>query len=115
MTNILLVPVADLKAKLRIDFTDDDDILESYLLSASMAVIRHIKGNASEYLTIDSPPNSPPNGLDDVPADIQQATLMLAMIWYRSPDHDTDGAFADGSLPPPVMALLRPYRDPTMA
>lgn len=115
MTNILLVSVAQFKASQHIDFDDDDDVIELYLLAASTAVIRYLKGNASRYLSIDSPPNSPPDDLDDVPSDISVAVTMLAAVWYRSPDNDTEEAFENAALPMAVRALLHSYRDPALA
>lgn len=117
MSNFLLVPLASVKRALHIDAgeTDDDTLLEFLISAASRAVVRYIKGNASEYLSIDSPPNSPPDDLSVVPEDIAQAIIILTAIWYRNPDHDTEGNFNDDELPAPVKALLKPFRTPTLA
>jgi hypothetical protein len=112
----LIVSLARTKEALRILHNDEDGILELYISAASRAVVRYLKGNAGELLSIDSPPNSPPDDLDDVPEDIALAVIMLTGIIYRQPDGDDAKAFAEhGYLPRPVTALLYPLRDPSFA
>lgn len=111
----LLVSRDKVKKALRIDSDDDNDLLDLLISAASRRIVRHLKGQAGELLSIDSPPDSPPNDLDAVPEDVQGAVIFLTGILYRSPDNDTDDAFADGELPKPVKAMLRPLRDPALA
>jgi hypothetical protein len=111
----LLVSLERVKAALRVTHTDDDAILTIYIAAASRAVLRYLKGQASDVLGIDSPPDSPPNDLDSVPEDVVLAVIMLTGIIYKEPDGDAATAFEQGYLPKPVTALLYPLRDPTLA
>jgi hypothetical protein len=111
----LLVSLASVKQALRVDHTTDDAMLELLISAASRRVVRHLKGQAGELLTIDSPPDSPPNDLTSVDEDVQAAVIILTGIMYRNTDNDVEKAFMDGELPWPVRALLKPLRDPTLA
>lgn len=111
----MLVSLERVKQALRIEHDDDDLWLPVLISGASRAVVRHIKGQAGDLLSIDSPPNSPPDDLEAVPEDVALAVIMLTGIVYRSTDQDVEGAFAEGELPAPVRAMLRLLRDPTMA
>lgn len=111
----LLVSLASVKQALRVDHTDDDGMLELLISAASRRVVRHLKGQAGELLSIDSPPNSPPDDITGVPEDVRGAVIILTGIMYRNMDNDTDNAFVDGELPNPVKAMLKALRDPTLA
>ena len=111
----MLVSLAKTKAALRIDHTDDDATLELYIAAASRAVHAYLGSQAGELLTIDSPPDSPPNDLDDVDERVQAAVIFLAGHFYQSPDTNPDEAFHQGYLPKPVTAILYPMRDPSLA
>lgn len=110
-----LVPLADIKKALRVESADDDAILEIYSSAASLAVVGYLKGQAGELLSIDSPPNSPPNDLQTVDERVRTAVIGLTGVYYRNPDGDEAKNFETGYLPPFVTALLYPLRDPTLA
>lgn len=103
-----LTTLAKLKAALRVDSTDEDEILDMYLTAASQAVIKYIGDQAGTLGLTDSP-------AEDAPDDIATATIMLAGHFYRDPDGDEQKAFEANHFPRPVRALLAPYRDPTFA
>lgn len=116
-----LVTLEEVRRMLRIGETndspiephDDDAILETvYIPAASMAVIRHLKGQAEEVISglADSPQTA-----DGCPDDVKIATIMLIGVIYREPDGDEAKQFAQGMLPAPVTALLYPLRDPALA
>lgn len=119
----MLVSLARTKSALRIDTTDDDAWLEFLISAASRAVLRYLKGQASEALipgadspALDSPPNSPPDDLESVDEAVAMATIALTGILYREPDGDAAKNFSDlGQLPYMVTALLYPLRDPALA
>lgn len=112
----LLVPVATVKAALRIDTTDDDAVLELYTSAASRAVVEYMKGEAGDFFGIDSPPNSPPDDLTTVDERARLAVIALAGVFYREPDGDIARNFnTHGMLPNFVTALLYPLRHPTLA
>lgn len=110
----MLVSLARVKTALRVTTDDDDEILEVYIAAASRAVHAYLGDQAGELLSIDSPPDSPPNDLEDVDERIQAAVIMLTGHFYRAPDQNPDGAFEQGYLPKPVTALLYSMRDPTL-
>lgn len=112
----LLVSLDRVKTVLRIETSEDDEMLRIIISAASRAVHRYLKGQAGALLGIDSPPNSPPDDLDEVPEDVEMAVIAMAGILYRNPDGDAAKNFAEyGGLPNVVTALLYPLRDPTMA
>src|ERR1051325_8323437 len=111
----MLVTVDQVRTALKLDTGESDTIIELYISAASRAVVRYLKGQAGTLLTIDSPPNSPPNDLSAVPEDIQMATILLTGHFYRNPDGDPDHDWEQGFLPRTVTALLYPLRDPAIA
>lgn len=117
----MLVSLERTKAALRIDHTDDDDLLEFMIAACSTAVRRYLKRQAQEVLNLgDSPPNSPPDALPDdldlVEPDVAMAVIAFVGIIYRQPDGDDARNFAElGQLPYIVTALLYMRRDPALA
>jgi hypothetical protein len=108
----LIVSIGEGREWMRVDTAEGDTRTELCLSAASRAVTRYLKGNASVVLSIDSPPDSPPNDLSDIYEDVKLATLLLSQIFY---DDERDQFTDLGQLPKPVTALLYPLRDPTMA
>jgi hypothetical protein len=111
----MLVTVDQVRTALKLDSGESDTIIALYISAASRAVVRYLKGQAGQLLTIDSPPNSPPDDLSTVPEDIQMATILLTGHFYHNPDGDPDHDWEQGYLPRPVTALLYPLRDPAVA
>lgn len=111
----LLVTVDRVRDALRLDDGESDQLIAFYISAASRAVVRYLQGQAGDLLSIDSPPDSPTNDLSEVPEDIAMATIFLTGHFYRQPDGDDEKSFEDHELPRPVVALLRHYRDPSMA
>lgn len=113
--SFLLVPIAQVKLALHIDDAESDWVIENYTSAASLAVVEYLKGEAGDFLGIDSPPNSPPNDLSAVDARVVAAVIMLVGMLYREPDGDEAKNFSHGNLPFPVTAMLYPLRVPTVA
>jgi hypothetical protein len=111
----MLVSLARVKQALRIDTSDDDGTLELYISAASLKVVEYLKGNASEFLDINSPPDSPPNDLAGVDERIAVSVIIIVGILYREPDGDAAQAFSQGNLPWMATAMLYGMRDPTLA
>lgn len=111
----LLASLARTKQVLRIDHDDDDEMLGLLISAASRSVVRYLKGEAGDFLGIDSPPNSPPDDLDGVAEDVTMSVIILTGILYREPDGDEAKAFGHGTLPWMVTAMLYPLRLPTLA
>lgn len=110
---VALVTLERVKQALRIDTTDDDQLLNAYIAAASAAVISYLKGQAQALLGLDEGGELPPEA--EIPPEIELATIMLVGHFYKEPDGNTEDAFEQGYLPKPVTALLYPLRDPTLA
>ena len=105
-----LVALAEVKAGLREESGDDDDLLKGLISGASGSIIAYLKSSASAFLDEDG--NVVP---DRIPAEVKTATIRLVGIMFRNPDHDTDGAFSQGRLPFMVTAGIHHLRVPTLA
>lgn len=110
----MLVSLEQAKQVLRVDTAADDVMLKLLISAASRAVVRHLKGRASEWLAIDSPPNSPPDDPEGIPEDVTAAVIFLVGHFLRNPDNDVEKAFDGDELPAPVKAMLKPLRDPAV-
>lgn len=111
----MLVTLDRVKEALKIETTDDDGMLNVYISAASLAVVKYLKGQAGDFLDINSPPDSPPDNLDTVDERVVVSVIMLVGTIYKEPDGDEAMAFSHGNLPWMVTALLYPMRDPTLA
>lgn len=111
----MLVTLARVKSALKVDGTDDDSTLEIYISAASLLIVDYLKGQAGDFLSIDSPPDSPANDLAAVDERVVAAIIGLVGVLYREPDGDTAKNFGHGQLPFFVTALLYSRRDPTIA
>lgn len=112
----LIVTIQEARDWLHLDDAETDATISRALSAASRAVVRYLKWQAGSILVIDSPPNSPPDNLANVVDDVAMAVLILAGILLKERDGDEAGDFFDvGYLPKPVISLLYPLRDPTMA
>ena len=106
---IMLVSLAEAKARLKFDEPDEDDDLELAIQGASEAVWTYLKYGSDDAYEEDS------SGVaQDVPAVIVNAVLTLVGIWKRDPSGVDMKEWDRGYLPAPVVALLYPLRDPTL-
>lgn len=98
---MMLVTVAQAKARLKLDVADNDPDLELMIEGASAAVLNYLKK---------------PDGYEDaVPPEVQNATLVLVGIMRRDPDGVESKDWEHGYLPRAVTAFLYPLRKPTVA
>lgn len=113
---MMLVSLAETKARLRIDTDAGDADLELMIEGASHAVLNYLKSGADYFLDtagfviLDSAGD--PLG---VPPEVVNATLILVGYMSRWRDENPDGEYEMGYLPKPVMALLYPLRYPALA
>lgn len=115
------------KAHLGMDHDEDDTLISAFISAASGAVKNYLKSASAYEVERDSnddpvmDSNGDPEYVRDSSGDkvvalpVQQATLLLIGYFYKDRDENSDGAFAQGYLPPPVTALLYPLRDPAVA
>jgi hypothetical protein len=114
---MMLVTLQQARDHLRSDDTADNNDLTLKIHAASAIVVDYIQGPGIDGFTdsagdvlLDS--NGEPL---DVPYAVQAATLLMIGYLYRLRDGDADKEFSQGYLPFPVMSLLNPYRDPSLA
>lgn len=111
----MLVSLQRVKDALHVTDTADDSTLEIYISAASLAVVAYLKGQAGDYLSVNSPPDSPPNDLTTVDERAVVSVIVIVGILYKEPDGDEAKAFSHGNLPWVATVLLYPLRDPTIA
>lgn len=112
-----LVTVEQAKAHLRIDDaqTAGDVELEGMVIAASRRVLRHID-TEQDFTDTDGDPTLDSEGVaEDVPEDVQIATLMLVGAMWRDREGDGEAWKDSGFLPPAVTTLLYPFRTPGFA
>ncbi|THV13735.1 head-tail connector protein [Rhizobium rhizophilum] len=108
---VSLVSLPSVKDALRVDGSDDDELLQDvYIPAASGAVINHLDARAGIVLGLVD--GELPEGAV-VPEVLQVAVILLLRHWYRPADLRQD--FAGDELPPSVKALLKPLRDPALS
>lgn len=98
-----MITVADLKAQAHIDTDAEDALLQVYVDAANASV--------EKYIT---------DELTDVPeSTVKVAQMQLASMMYRERDGSNEYAvpaqYGYGYLPAAVVALLYPYRKPSLA
>lgn len=113
---MMLVSLAQAKARLRFD-TDFEDVDLTLIISgASLAAVKYIGAAADTFLTSSGEPHEDSNGDPiGVPEDVQNATLYLVGWLSKNRDEDPNGELEFGRLPRPVTMMLYPYRTPVIA
>jgi hypothetical protein len=105
---MLLVTLSQAKAHLRVDHDVEDADITLKAEGASAAVMSYLKTTALDYFD-----SSGEIDLASVPAQVKLATLALVQIMF---DRDVSGdTWKPGYLPPAVMNMLYPLRDPALA
>lgn len=107
---IILVPLDDFKAVVRVYDEEQDDYLSDLLNASTFAVLAYLKSGADSWY-------DPATGLltGPMPHAVKMAILYLAARYYREPDGDEGKDFGQGQLPYFVTAILYPLRDPALA
>lgn len=116
MTALMLVTVEQVKTRLRIDHDSEDTDLALMIRSASRAVMNYLKMDAEDFY--DSAGEFPTDSAGeptDVDEEIQQAALMLVGLFYRDRSGDNRNDWDGTTLPAPVVSVLYPLRQLTLA
>jgi hypothetical protein len=114
---MMLITLQFARDQIRSDTTDDDAYLTRKIKSASAAVMTYLKSSAFTAAFTDSAGDVIEDSSGTaigIPDDVQDATAVLTAYMYKQRDQDKDKEFENGDLPRPVVALLRPYRVPTV-
>lgn len=102
----MFVTLEEAKTHLRVTYDVEDADIVDKIQAASAAVYAHLDGAVT---LIDSTGEV---DIDNIPSQVRQATLHLVEVFFR----DRGGATWPGVanyLPPSVVALLYPLRQPT--
>lgn len=106
-----LVTLEEVKTGLRIDSSDDDNLIQALIGAASNGIINFLKADETTVLfdwdTVQG--NSPQDA--DVSDEVKQATILLVDYYYRGDYENAE----PGYLPPHVTALIWGKRTPTIA
>ncbi len=115
---MMLVSLEEARAHIRSDTNDDEADLTLKIKGASAAVMTYIKvaswADSSGLVPVDS------SGVAyDTPDDIKSACLLLIGEFYKNREGEqsqpVDGQYGYGFLSRAVLALLYPYRVPTVS
>ena len=87
------------KSHIRVDFSDDDALLQHLLESATDIIVRGTNRTSDELLKM---------GDGTLPQPLQQAIMMLAAHWYNQPEAAAGTQMA--AVPYGIEALTKPYR-----
>lgn len=111
-----LVTLEQVRSHIRSDDTFDDSLVEAYIAAASSAVLKYVGDTFNDtdgVIPIDT------DGIPEVPEDVKIACLLLIGDFYKNREPTPDDVVGDqwgyGYLPRAVIALLYPYRTPSIA
>lgn len=113
---MMLVTLAQTKARLRIDYDTDDADYTAMIHEASAMILNYLKSGADNFL--DSAGSVITDSNDNplyIPYSVQSATMLLVGYLDRGRDGDPDKAFSMGELPVAVTAQIYQLRDPALA
>lgn len=114
-TPLMFVTLQQASDHLRRDQTDDNDDLTDKIVAASSIVLNYIGDGVDDFINSS---NVDTAGDPIIPGAVQAATLIMVGILYdkvRSGDGINPQFTEHGYLPYSVMALLYPYRTPTVS
>lgn len=113
---MMLITLEMAKAHEYITTAAGDAHLTILVHAASAAVLNYLKAGADSFLDSSGEVLVDSNGdAIGVPFEVQAATFFMFGYLFKNRDEDPEKAFQMGYLPAPVMALLYPLRDPSMA
>lgn len=113
---IELVTLDQVKARLKVDGDLEDMNLQGLIYGASRMVLNYLNLDESAYLNSDNTMdlNTDTLGYDEVPEEVQVATILLVGYLYRDPDGAESEGWDKGYLPTPVVSILYPLRTPNI-
>lgn len=113
-----LVSLAQARAHLRSDTSDDDADLELKIEAASQMVVDYLKGYANGFLDSNGDVQADSNGEPIVPKRVQAGVLLVIGFLYRERDGSNEHAvpteYGFGFLPAGAEAVLHSLRRPTV-
>lgn len=114
---IELVTLEQTKAMLRVPYNNEDDHITGLIQACSRMVLNYLRLDETAYLNSDGTMdlNSSTLGYDEVPEEVQAATLYLIGVLFRDRDGAESEKWTPGFLPAPVVSMLYPLRDPAMS
>lgn len=92
-----------------------DPDLEDKIAGASAAVLSYLKSGADLFTDTAGDVLVDSSGIPIVPRVVRSATLILIGYLDRVRNDDSEDSFKPGFLPSPVVSLLYPMRQPTVA
>lgn len=116
---IELVTLEQARATLRMpeSLTTENDLIVGLIRSSSRMVLTYLKLDEDAYLNSDGTMdlNSSTLGYDEVPEEVQAATLYLVGVLFRDRDGAESEKWTPNYLPAPVVSMLYPLRLPSLA
>lgn len=115
-----LVGLEEAKAQLRVDTDADDTLIEFLINACSRIVLNYLKRDiadmdSDELVSGDVSVEYDSDGVLEMEDEVRLATLYLIGVMYRDRDGEHSKEWRLGYLPLPVIALLYPLRDPSLA
>lgn len=97
--------------------TSENDFIVGLIRGSSRMVLSYLKLDEDAYLNSDGTMDldSATVGYNEVPEEVQAATLYLIGVLYRDRDGAESEKWQHGFLPAPVVSMLYPLRDPSLA
>lgn len=114
---IELVTLEQTRQALQMTHTGQDDLIVGLIRASSRMVLSYLKLDEDAYLNSDGTMemDSATLGYDEVPAEVQAATLYLVGVLFRDRDGAESEKWSPGYLPGPVLSMLYPLRTPTVS
>src|SRR5688500_12893973 len=112
---IELVTIEQAKLMIREVRNHEDDLIVTLIRAASRMVLSYLKLEEDAYLNSDGTmdQDSATLGYNEVPEEVQAATLYLIGVLFRDRDGAESEKWTPGFLPAPVVSMLYPLRLPT--
>lgn len=111
---VMLCTLADAKAQIQIDHNLSDAEITDMIEAASGAVLAYLKRDVSD-IDSDGSLVTDSDGVIEMEPQVKQATKYLIGVFFRDRDGADIERWAQGYLPWPVIGLLTPLRDPSLA
>lgn len=95
----------------------ENDLIISLIRASSRMVLTYLKLEEDAYLNSDGTmdQDSATLGYNEVPEEVQAATLYLVGVLFRDRDGAESEKWNQGYLPVPVVSMLYPLRLPSLA
>jgi Phage gp6-like head-tail connector protein len=114
---MMLVTVDFAKPHIQVDYDVSDELIEFQIHAASEAVLNYLKDARYDFTDTSGEVLTDSAGNDLTPFVVKQAVVMLVdeFFTHRGSDGGKAARWEMGYLPPNVMAVLYPLRDPAFA